>query len=147
MAGGTLQDLGVPWITLREHSLLWLLFTCSSAGLPWCIEFPLCSPCCLLLPPRAHGLLFLGPSPEQALASHCSGLSVVLVAVTLTSSGIRKLSLNKLLSLGIVPALHIPRNIFGEKLLHYSPWCWWSHKTFLSLPSHTLLFTSPCGCL
>lgn len=120
------------WITLREHSLLWLLFTCSSAGLSWWVELPSCSPCCLPLPPKAHGLLFLGPSPEQALPSHCSGLFEALVAVTLTSSGIWKLSLNKLLSPGTVPALHIPRNIFGGKLLHYSPWYWWSHKTFLS---------------
>lgn len=146
MAGGTLQDLGIPWITLREHSL-WLLFTCRSVGLSWWVEFLLCSPCCLPSPPRAHGLLFLASSPEQALASRCSGLFVAVAAVTLTSSGIRKFFLNKLLSLDTVPALHVPRNIFGGKLLHDSPWCWWSHKAFLSFPSHSLLFTSPCRCL
>lgn len=111
------------------------------------VEFLLCSPCCLPSPPRAHGLLFLASSPEQALASRCSGLFVAVAAVTLTSSGIQKFFLNKLLSLDTVPALHVPRNIFGGKLLHDSPWCWWSHKAFLSFPSHSLLFTSPCGCL
>lgn len=88
MAGGILQDLVIPWITLREHSLLWLLFMCRSVGLSWWVEFPLCSPCCLPSPTRAQGLLFLAPSPEQALASRCSGLFVSVVAVTLTSSGI-----------------------------------------------------------
>lgn len=146
MAGGTLQDLWIPWITLREHSLLWM---CSCAALLdfWWVEFPLWSPGCLPSPRRAHGLVFFGHSPEQVLAFHCSGLFAVLAAITLSSSGIWKLSLNKLLSLGAVPALYIPRSIFGGKLLHYSPWCRWSHKAFLCFPSHSLLFTSPCGCL
>lgn len=41
---GTLQDLGIPWIALREHSLLWLLFTCCSVGHCCWDEFPCACP-------------------------------------------------------------------------------------------------------
>lgn len=58
-------------------------------------------PCCLPSPPGAAGLLFLGPTPEQALASHPSGLFVTTGPVTLPAAGIQKLSLNKLCLLAL----------------------------------------------
>lgn len=144
MAGGTLQDLWIPWITLREHSLLWM---CSCAALLdfWWVEFPLWSPGCLPSPRRAHGLVFFGRSPEQVLAFHCSGLFVVLAAITLSSSGIWKLSLNKLLS-RYSASITYSQKYFWRKAFALFPLVQVVPQS-ISLLSHSLLFTSPCGCL
>lgn len=99
-------------------------------------------PCCLPSPPGAAGLLFLGPTPEQALASHPSGLFVTTGPVTLPAAGIRKLSLNKLCLLAscqhdMFPEICLEEGFFF--FLHDSCWCWWSHNASLFLPS-----CSPC---
>lgn len=61
----------------------------------------------------------VGPSPRPrsraGAGSHCPGPCVTVVALTPTSAGVRKLSRQKLLSLGAMPALHVPRNMYGVK--------------------------------